>query len=206
VRRSTWPHKKLSEAGKCALLYQDEARVPLVPTLTTTLGVKGHRPVVGTWDNKDVVQVFGAVDVLSGRLVSDLYESATTERRKDGLSKTARMQAAFARHLEHIGQTYPAAEVVLVIDNAPWHRGKAINAALENHPQLKLYRLPSYSPQLNAIEKLWKKLRRGVSHNRLFESMRELTRALSRWLRSLRRNPAAVLKAVGHAPPKSSAA
>jgi DDE superfamily endonuclease len=35
------------------LLSQDEARFPLVPTLRATLGVKGHRPTVGTWDNKD---------------------------------------------------------------------------------------------------------------------------------------------------------
>jgi hypothetical protein len=40
-------------------LSQDEARFPLVPTLHTTLGVKGYRPMVGTWDNKD--QVYGLV-------------------------------------------------------------------------------------------------------------------------------------------------
>jgi hypothetical protein len=34
------------------LLSQDEARFPLVPTLRATLGVKGYRPRVGTWDNK----------------------------------------------------------------------------------------------------------------------------------------------------------
>jgi hypothetical protein len=37
------------------LLSQDEARCPMVPTLTATLGVKGHRPVVGTRDCKDVL-------------------------------------------------------------------------------------------------------------------------------------------------------
>ena len=37
------------------LLSQDEARFPLVPTLHATLGVKGYRPMVGTWDNKDLV-------------------------------------------------------------------------------------------------------------------------------------------------------
>jgi hypothetical protein len=41
--------------GACVLLSQDEARFPLVPTLRTTLGRKGYRPLVGTWDNKDLV-------------------------------------------------------------------------------------------------------------------------------------------------------
>src|SRR5262249_35031594 len=33
-------------------LSQDEARLPLVPTLARTLGVTGHRPEVGTRDQK----------------------------------------------------------------------------------------------------------------------------------------------------------
>ena len=35
--------------GVRAGLSQDEARFPMVPTATATLGVKGHRPLVGTW-------------------------------------------------------------------------------------------------------------------------------------------------------------
>jgi hypothetical protein len=37
------------------------------------------------------------------------------------------MQEALAAHLQHVGQPYSAerhGRVVLVIDNAPWHRGK----------------------------------------------------------------------------------
>ena len=39
--------KKKRQAGELVLLSQDEARFPMVPTLAATLGVKGHRPVVG---------------------------------------------------------------------------------------------------------------------------------------------------------------
>jgi DDE superfamily endonuclease len=37
-----------------------------------------------------------------------------------------------------------------------------------------LYRLPSYSPQLNVIERFWRVLRRRATHNRLFATMAEL--------------------------------
>jgi hypothetical protein len=50
-----WRPEKKAQTGACVLLSQDEARFPLVPTLRTTLGVKGHRPLVGTWDHKDLV-------------------------------------------------------------------------------------------------------------------------------------------------------
>jgi transposase len=185
------------------LLSQDEARFTMVPTLTRTLGVKGHRPVVGSWDCKDVVQAFAAVNLVSGRLVGELFESATKDRRKDGSSKTGRMQEAFAEHLRHIAQSYPVetcTEVILMLDNAPWHRGKAITKVLETNPHLKLYRLPSYSPQLNPIERLWKKLRWDVTHNRLFESLRTLSRALARRLRRFTRSPLSLLRTIAQLP------
>jgi transposase len=64
------------------------------------------------------------------------------------------------------------------IDNAPWHRGAPIRQVLAEQPHLTLYRLPSYSPHLNVIERLWRVLRRRATHNRLFATMAALRRAL----------------------------
>ena len=55
-----------AEAGELVLLSQDEARFPMVPTLGPTLGVKGHRPVVGTRDCKDLLYVLAVVNVVTG--------------------------------------------------------------------------------------------------------------------------------------------
>src|SRR5262249_18502917 len=68
--------------------------------------------------------------------------------------------------------------VVLLIDNAPWHAGAPVRQALADHPHLELKRLPSYSPQLNPIERFWKALRRRATHNRLFDTLADLRRAL----------------------------
>lgn len=76
------------------------------------------------------------------------------------------MQEAFADHLRHLGRAYPKGDrkrVVLINDNAPWHRGKLIEEASAEHPQLELKRLPSSSPQLNVIEPFWKLLRRRAT-------------------------------------------
>jgi hypothetical protein len=168
------------------LLSQDEARFPMVPTLVRTLGLKGQRPIVGTTDNKDVAYAFASLDVTGGRLITRLLPSTQRQRRREGSHKTRRLQAMFARHLRDVGRTYPAARfprVVLTIDNAPWHRGEPIRAALRDHPNLELYRLPSYSPQLNVIERLWKLLRRRATHNRLFEALPAMCAALRDSLR-----------------------
>ena len=172
---------KQAEAGKLVLLSQDEARVPMVPTLTATLGVKGHRPTVGTRDCKDLLYVFAVINVITATVHANLLESPARAKQATGKSKTRRMQEAFAAHLRHVAGIYPADQhkrVVLIIDNAPWHRGGPIDQALAECPHLEFYRLPSYSPHLNVIERFWNLLRRRASHNRLFEGLGDLKRSL----------------------------
>ena len=50
--------------------------------------------------------------------------------------------------------------------------------ALSDNPHLELKRLPSYSPQLNPIERLWKLLRRRATHNRLFDTLADLRQSI----------------------------
>jgi transposase len=162
-------------------LSQDEARFPMVPTLCRTLGVKGHRPVVGTWDCKHLLYVFASVNVVSSALHTDTVESRTGLYRLTGESKTRRLQRAFAAHLRRLGKRYPRGQhprVVILIDNAPWHAGEPIKHALAEYPHLELKRLPSYSPQLNVIERFWKLLRRRATHNRLFDTLADLKRSI----------------------------
>jgi DDE superfamily endonuclease len=153
----------------------------MVPTLAATLGVKGHRPVVGTWDCKHLLYVFAVVNLATAAAHATLVDSPKDAKARTGKSKTRRMQEAFAAHLRHVGRMYPAGEkprVVLLIDNAPWHRGKPIDEALRDDPHLEFQRLPSYSPQLNPIERFWKVLRRRATHNRLFDTLADLRRSV----------------------------
>jgi hypothetical protein len=167
-------------------LSQDEARFQMVPTLAATLGAKGHRPVVGTRDCKDVLYVFAVLNLISGAVHANTLESLQKENRKRKESKTRRMQRAFADHLRHVGRAYPQARhgrVVLLIDNAPWHRGPVIDQALAENPHLEFKRLPSYGPQLNPVERFWKKLRRRATHNRLFDAIADLESSVRNSLR-----------------------
>ena len=71
----------------------------MVPTLCRTLGVKGHRPVVGSWDCKHLLYVFASVNVTTAQLHTDTVECPAGLRRRTGQSKTRRLQLAFADHL-----------------------------------------------------------------------------------------------------------
>jgi hypothetical protein len=178
----------------------------MVPTLAATLGVKGHRPVVGTRDCKDVLYVFAVLNLISGAVHSNTLESLQAQNRKSKDSKTRRMQRAFADHLCHVGQMYPKEEnkrVVLTIDNAPWHRGPLIKEAMRENPHLEFYPLPSYSPQLNVIERFWKKLRRRATHNRLFDAIADLKESVRNNLRYFQTIRGKLLTLINGRPKKS---
>ncbi|MEL7118808.1 MAG: IS630 family transposase, partial [Bacteroidota bacterium] len=50
---------------------------------------------------------------------------------------------------------------VVVLDNAPWHTSKAVQAKIEQwkNKGLYIFYLPTYSPHLNLIEILWRKIK-----------------------------------------------
>jgi transposase len=164
------------------LLSQDEARFSMIPLLRTTLGIKGHRPVVGNLDCHDVVYIFGALNLVTGQLTTRIVEHRRAPKtRRNTASRERRLQEAFAQHLRAIARAYPAEQyprVVLVIDNASWHKGALITEGLNQLSHVELYRLPSYSPQLQVIERFWRVLRRRATHNRLFPTIVQLKRAL----------------------------
>ena len=141
---------------------------------------------MGTRDGKDLLYVFAVVNLVTAALHTNTLESPRDAKRRTGPSKTRRLQEAFAAHLRHIGRAYPREKyprVVLLIDNAPWHRGKPIDDALRDNPHLEFKRLPSYRPQFNPIERFWKKLRRRATHNRLFDTLADLKASLRASLR-----------------------
>lgn len=69
-------------------------------------------------------------------------------------------------------------KIVMVLDNAPWHK-KAVrlinDESLEEYADIRermtLISLPPYSPDLNPIEQVWRKTRREVTHNRYFKNI-----------------------------------
>ena len=179
----------------------------MVPTLATVLGVKGRRPVVGTRDCKDLLYVCASVNCITGKLHTRTLENRQADNRRarkcKGISKARRMQQMFARHLEDVVAAYPGQRIAMVVDNAPWHRGKAINDVLALHPLLQLYRLPSYSPQLNVIERFWKLLRRRATHNRLFDELADLKKAVHDAIRYFQRATRRVISLVQKCYPKN---
>jgi transposase len=70
-----------------------------------------------------------------------------------------------ARCFQQIGRLYPRARLIyLVLDNWPVHFHPKVTVALAAEPRIVLLPLPTYSPWLNPIEKLWRWVKQRVTH------------------------------------------
>jgi hypothetical protein len=93
--------------------------------------------------------------------------------------------AAMQAMLDELSQAVaPHAQAVVLMDRAGWH----IARELEIPANLTPVFLPAYSPELNAIERVWLYLRERFLSHRLWPSQRHPRRLLHRLERAPRRD------------------
>ena len=117
--------------------------------------------------------VFGAVDYTSGQVIWQ------TSGRKG--------EAGFAAFLDHLAETLPADEpVVVVLDNVSYHKSHTLRAVwrrLSDHFQP--FFLPAYAPQLNLIARLWRYLKAKLACHRWWNDLARLQQAAQTLLTGL---------------------
>ena len=95
-----------------------------------------------------------------------------------------------------LGQ-FPDQQLILILDNASWHKSQQVKRFLQGNPRLQLIFLPVSSPELNPVEKLWKWLKQCVSKNRYYAQMSDLISAASDFCALTSRHKQLVLQRVG---------
>ena len=86
--------------------------------------------------------------------------------------------------LHRIRRANPGKRLLLVLDNASYHRAAPVTAAAEKL-RIELLYLPPYSPNLNLIERFWKFLKRKVARNRFYATFAEFRAAVQNILNDL---------------------
>jgi len=73
-------------------------------------------------------------------------------------------------------ENYPDQKIVIVWDNASWHRSKTVRDFLEKHPEkFHLFAFPPYYPDENPQEHVWKAGRAKVTHNVFIDNIDKTT-------------------------------
>ena len=100
--------------------------------------------------------------------------------------------ACFETFLEHLGEAYADHHLVVVLDNAPSHLCESITRP-EN---VSLLRLPSYSPELNPVERWFQEFRRALADT-IFETVELLQEALTKTLEPYWEEPGRLRRLTG---------
>ena len=138
---------------KVEVWFQDEARIGQQGTLTRRWAPRGSRPTAVKQTEYEWVYLFGAVNPVTGDSSALLAPTVDT--------------LYMNHHLRFISERVGAnVQVVLVLDRAGWHLSKD----LQRPENITLLYLPAYSPELNAVERLWAFLKSHYLSNRAYEN------------------------------------
>ena len=125
--------------------------------MTSVWAEKGSRPTAVKQTEYEWAYLFGAVNPLTGQSSALIAPTVNT--------------AYMNHHLSFISETVGAnTHVVLVLDQAGWHVARDLRVPTN----ITLLYLPSYSPELNPIERLWAYLKSHYLSNRMFVGYDEL--------------------------------
>jgi transposase len=152
----TWPAwRERAAAVRGLVLFGDEASFAQWGSLGYTWAPIGQQPVVKTTGKRKAYKVFGLIEFFTGRL---FYKGI------EGRFNAATYQAFLEDVLAQTTQP-----LFLVQDGAKYHHAAALAPFWHAHRgRLFTIRLPSYSPEYNPIEFLWRATKRIATHNRYF--------------------------------------
>lgn len=149
--------------------FEDEARVGQKGTLTRRWAPRGTRPRAVRDHRFKSAYIFGAVCPERDTGVAIVLSKANTEGMNLLLEELSLAVA-------------PNAHAALIMDGAGWH----MSGELIVPHNITLIPLPPYSPELNAIEKLWQFMRDNILSHRLFADLQAIIDACcSAWNRML---------------------
>jgi len=181
----TWPQiLRLANAKKALLLFGDEASFPQWGTLTYTWARRGQQPMAKTSGKRKGYKVLGLIDYFTGRL---FYQG------QEGRLNSTAYIAFLRRVLEQTTQP-----ILLIQDGARYHTSAETKAFFaQQAARLQVFQLPTYSPDYNPIEKLWKKIKQQDTHLHYFPTFEALTAKVEQALLKFANIPEEILKKAG---------
>ena len=119
------------------------------------------------------------IETTAGRKRVNLMGAFNLEKLKitrlDFETINAQSVIQFFKKIEYV--YLEAKEIHIILDQAGYHKSKEVQEYLKTS-RIRLHFLPPRSPNLNAIERLWKIMHEYVSHNKVYENFKAFKKAL----------------------------
>ena len=149
------------------LMFEDEAGFGRINEPSSCWAPSGVRPIVPCQIVREYMQVYGAIDPITGDSCFIIAPACNTECMNVFLSELSKQ----------LGQDY----ALLCLDNAGWHKSKDLVVP----DNIRLFYLPPRTPEMNPIEQLWPEVRKDGFKNKLFKTLGHILKQLSVSLNSI---------------------
>jgi transposase len=159
-------HMEAAVNGEIDLFYMDQSGFGRTPYIPYAWQDRGSTIAVPCREGSRI-NIMGIYSLMNGTLHAEMTDKNITGKKVveflDGFSKTV------------------TKFTVVVLDNASIHTGKAVSEKLAEWEErnLYLYFLPTYSPELNLIEIVWRKIKYEWLPLSAYESFKSLWSGLS---------------------------
>jgi transposase len=161
VGRTLARAQKNAAAQAQTIVWVDESGFSLLPAKVRTYAPRGQTPILRVPLTRDHLSAISALTA-DGRLLIHVRQHAY---------RSAHV-VAFLRHmLRHI-----PGKLLVIWDGAPIHRSQVVKAFLASGAaqRLQLERLPSYAPELNPVEYVWRYLKHILLRNVCCQTLADL--------------------------------
>ena len=139
------------------LMFQDEAGFGRINKPKRCWYGDKIRPTIPCHRIREYMYAYGAVSPLDGDIVSLILPRCNTE--------------CMNIFLTEVSKQYPNDYILMVADNAGWHKSKGLIVP-EN---IEIFPLLAYTPELNPIEMIWDEIREKFFTNKLFKTLGAVT-------------------------------
>lgn len=154
VKDTLDPAIENAQNGKCHLLFMDAAHFILQPFICALWCAT--RLFVRASAGRNRINVLGTVNAITKEIIT--------------LNNTTYITAqTIIAFLKQLREHYVDLPIKIVLDNARYQHCKLVEEAAK-HLNIELLFLPSYSPNLNIIERLWKFTKKKILYAKYYET------------------------------------
>jgi hypothetical protein len=156
--------------ARAVVLMEDETTLRLFPPLRAAWALRGQQARVRISGNNDQRTLFGAMNLQTGHRIL--------------LAGSRPNQVEFQRFLRRLRCGYPGRPLCLLLDRARNHTAPQ-SQDLARQLGCQLLWLPKQAAELNAMDQLWKELKKEMVSNHQFEPIERGVRYALDWIASL---------------------
>lgn len=165
--------EKLLQEKDTVVLSADEMILTTATTIQKVWLPKGEYPTVEcSTGGRKRRNVYGFLNIKTG-----IEHAFKTELQNMYVTKEI---------LEKIRTIYPKQKIVLFWDNAGWHKGSIVQEYTKQDGNIEIIHFPTYAPEENPQEHVWKSGRTQCTHNKFIEDIDKATDELVEYFNATR--------------------